>query len=103
MFEEREIFHFELKWNQDEERENENLSIIGYRLQNDRSVQKDFHRSHVGPNRSSWILLTLGRSGSSNLDGKFPPFQWKAKNPIDNVTLAITTKRKNVLNFELKT
>ena len=40
MFEEREIFHFELKWNQDEERENENLSIIGYRLQNDPSVKK---------------------------------------------------------------
>ena len=41
-FEEREIFHFELKWNQDEERENENLSIIGYRLQNDPSVKKKF-------------------------------------------------------------
>ena len=73
--EEREIFHFELKWNQDEERENENLSIIGYRLQNYPSVQKTLtvrnqdrtvRRTHFGTFgilQSGWQVSSLPMEG----------------------------------------
>ena len=91
---------FILNW---KKRENENFSIIGNRLQNDGSVNSIRPNCSLGLSyRSRSLLLTFGRSGSSNLDGKFPPFQWNAKNPIVSVTVAITTNRKNVLKGPMK-